>query len=175
MTQEELGRRIGLKDGVQISRWESGEGPTPGARRLPELAQALHTTVAWLVDGSGKAPVAENVLRGTYEGRTSGEYLQPVRTGHELVGWVKEVEADYQKSVAEGASPETLAKIRQMLTRAVRIVFLRDPDPDRMAEIMVEMLLTPTPPEAPPGGHHGNPGDGGRPTEQRRKSGTHDR
>ncbi len=49
LTQTELAELLGISN-VSVCKWESGQ-TFPSTKRLKQVAEALHTTVADLIDG----------------------------------------------------------------------------------------------------------------------------
>lgn len=54
LTQAELAEALGVST-VTVSKWELGRG-LPKAKRLPEVAECLHTTVPELLNESERRP-----------------------------------------------------------------------------------------------------------------------
>jgi transcriptional regulator with XRE-family HTH domain len=55
LTHKELGQKIGYKDGVYISRWESGDRH-PGSRNLQRIAGVLNKPMSYFFPGENLTP-----------------------------------------------------------------------------------------------------------------------
>lgn len=69
LTQDDLGRKLGYKDGAYISRWESGDR-IPGTKSLQKLAEIFDKPLAWfftegltIPDDGIKLPSLINIIR----------------------------------------------------------------------------------------------------------------
>lgn len=146
LRQEDLGKLLGMETrrGIStISRWERSDG-APQAATLPKLAAALNTTTDWLLNGTGDPPskrVNTDVPRGTPE---EGE-----KHGQELMAVVSQIGAKVDQLRAEGAGPERIEDMIDVLARTILHMFRRHSDPARMAREIAEYMLSE---EEPPRG-----------------------
>jgi len=176
MTPKQLADALGFKSAVGVSQWEKN-------RRVPEtptvvkIAELLNTSVDWIYRGEGATPtiihaepqsnVHADVPRGTLEA--------PPLKGQALIELVKDYGAKVDGLRAEGGNESKIEAVTERLAGAIRHMFMTDPDPDRMARTIAEILLSPDEPEPPSGPHRiqqnhlANHGEARRPDEPRQQ------
>lgn len=149
ITPRQLADTLGLKSAVGVSQWEKNRR-TPETPTVVKIAEVLQTTVDWIYRGEGDAPapITADVPRGTTASDTA-----PLR-GQALIELVKEYGAKVDALRAQGDQQGKIEGMTEGLALAIRHMYMTDPDPDRMARTIAEILLSPDEPDEPPSGPH---------------------
>lgn len=156
MSQEELGRVLGMDDprraASTVSRWERGAG-APQAGTLGKIADALNTSVDWLLSG-------EDGSHADTAGTTKGEPM----VGQELMAAIQQIGAKVEQLRAEKASPERIEDMVDVLASTILHMFRHYPYPEQVARGIAEYMLGP---DDPPAHRLANKGQARLPDEPR--------
>ncbi len=127
LSQDELGEKLGLTSGAQISHWEK-EGRVSRAN-LSKLAVVLNVSTDWLLTGRAATPAPSDEARP-----------QPP-VGEALANHVRSMVIRYRIRRQQGAGAEELRNLRGIISDAVYQIVAGGYDARSLSDLMTDQWL----------------------------------